>query len=181
MENNLDKEAYRNAALARIEDYYGRFEAFMEEHAAHFAILKQKEEDGDYDGLRYDRQNIQESIEFITLIEDHNLEDEIDNYDRWRFSADIYLQFEALMKEGREITRLSTTLAIESSKDMINVFSIFLKNGLKIRAQEGEDSEITLEKIQTLEKGLAHFQKVLMMNELKLASLDDAALNWVSA
>ena len=80
-----DTDAYHEEAMRRITDYHERLAAFMEEHKAHFDILKQKEENGDYEGIRYDPQGIQESRDLLELVEENNMEEDIEDYDRWRF------------------------------------------------------------------------------------------------
>ena len=175
--NEEEKRAYEEAATARINEYHGRLQAFMKEYEEHFAMILKRQADGDYEHLSDDPQNIQESFELLEWVEDNDMEDEIKNYDKWRFSADMYLQIQALQKEGREIQRLSTTLLLNSCRPLVTDLSMKLQNGLKLRAEEGENCAVTLEDIAFYEQKLAHFQQIVMVNELHLTVLDDAALN----
>ena len=174
---NEEKKAYREAAIARIKDYDERVKAFMTENEAHFASLKQKKENGDYEGIKSDPQNYQESLELLERIEDNNMEGEIENYEGWRRSIDLHAQMDVFRKESREINRLIATLAIDYGKDMGDYFFAMLENALKLREENGENGEISLEMIEELEDGFAYFRDMVAVNELKLAALDEAALN----
>ena len=176
-EKNEEKKAYEEAAMARINAYHERLRAFMKEHEEHFAMMLKRQADGDYEHLSNDPQNIQEAFDLIEWVEDNDMEDEIGNYDKWRFSADMYLQIQALQKEGREIQRLSINLLLNRCRPLVIDLSMRLQNGLKRREEEGENCAVTLEDIAFYEQKLAHFQQIVMVNELQLTVLDDAALN----
>ena len=172
-------EDKRDNFTDHLSDFLARFEDFTQEHREYMQYLHQKGADGELKPTPIDPQDIFEADSLLKEIEDDNLEDEVDGYDRMKYSGEVYHQFRRFRDEMQTIQVNVLKQKIGAGKRLIASYSGWLDNARAAIARHETDVPTEAE-IQSVEAELEAYRNDVAISEFELNALLPSASNWYS-
>ena len=174
--NNYQFEYERGNVLEHLLDLLERFAVFATENRAYLLYLSQKIENGELTPKAIDPQDIFKMDRMLQTIEDENREDAFEDFDRLKYTAEVYHQFRRFRDEMQEIQVGLLQQTIHAGQRLIAAHYNWLDNVEFAIAQNDTDVP-SEEEIKSVKEGLETYRNEVTLQELQLKTLHPWASN----
>jgi hypothetical protein len=168
-----DMEAHE---IERIITYYDRVKRFSDEHGEFIFNLKNTPKDPQLDNKPIDPKEMWEINSLIRRIEDADLDEDLEIFEKFKYSTEIYNEMIYISKEGCAVSAIFKKYKLKTAKSLFaDITRILEMFRLEVELNP-EDADIK-NQLAALEKEYTEFQNSMIQDELILENLKESSEN----
>ena len=176
MKNKKTSVEALQEVMEEFKDYDLRLATFNEEHAEYIEQLGTIGEATNWKVKPFDPQEMQKTDDFINILENTDVGESIDDFNRLKYIVNVYHQFRAFVDEGSWLRRRLSMAQLALCIDIIKADEAWLKNAKNALAEDGTIPNLP-DAIKTIEEKIAAFKLNKAQFELELAATNPNKLN----